>query len=120
VAVLQPEVHAYYLRTGFLGYLSRPYRPEAVEIRRIQQADLSWKWMVKEPGIEGGAVLNRLLEWEYQSSPSNRTTDDLQRTRYVSMEEALQYVGWWIEHVVYGCTHPPACERCNWCGWRKT
>lgn len=68
---------------------------QSVEIRKIHQRDGSWLWFVRQSHLVEGPVLNRLLEWEYNSLPSSRDADELDRTRYVSLDEAMTYVWKW-------------------------
>ncbi len=66
--------------------------PDELIIARVRQRDGSWLWKVNEADYMDGAVLNRDLEWEWNSLPSSRTDEELQRTRYSSFEEALVHV----------------------------
>lgn len=42
--------------------------------------------------FETGETLNRDGDWEYESSPSNRTEDYLARNRYATVEEAQKHM----------------------------
>jgi len=68
-----------------------------LEIRHIRQRDGKWLWSIKRAALVEGPVLNRDLEWEYNSLPSNRDKEELDRTRYQSCEEALEYVKKYLE-----------------------
>lgn len=45
------------------------------------------RWSIRE----GGAVLSKEDQWEYEPSPSNRDDDFLERTRWDSMTEAAAF-----------------------------
>lgn len=76
--------------------LHKPMRMRTIEVRRIPGLDENGKtvfrWLIRRSETDVGPVLNRLLEWEYNSSPSSRTNEEIERTRYHSMDEAFVYL----------------------------
>jgi hypothetical protein len=72
--------------TGFLFEVPQGSRMRHVEIRiRIRPGNPE-SWAVVG---EGSSVLSRDGDWEYESLPSNRTDEFLQRCRYGSYAEAF-------------------------------
>ncbi len=61
--------------------------------RRIQPNGESL-WSISDSQSRGN-VLNKSLEWEYESSPSNRDNDFYTRTRFSSPEDCLRIYREW-------------------------
>ncbi len=95
--ILRREIHSYYVPTGLEDLHGMYNVLAAVVVSRIKQRDDRWMWFVKQAHLSDGSVLNRDLEWEYNSLPSNRDNEELQRTRYTTLDEAMEYVERYIE-----------------------
>lgn len=65
--------------------LPGPYKPQ-ITAHRMRQFDGSIKWAVRK----GSEVLNKKGKWEYEPIPSSRTDKFLERTRFDSLESAIE------------------------------
>lgn len=60
----------------------------AVKVERRTDRHGFHRWAV----CKYGSVLNKQSEWEFEPQPSGRTDDFLARTRFVSVQEACDYI----------------------------
>jgi hypothetical protein len=92
---MKVEINSYFVKTGHLHGL--PSDDDGVVVSRIKQRSGEYLWFIKMASLVEGPVLNRDLEWEYNSLPSARRDEELQRTRYASVEEALGVIKMLVE-----------------------
>jgi hypothetical protein len=82
IKALEDQLH---LATTFKYLVPATSRIALIEIIKQHQRDLSTKWAI----VDSGYTLNKLGEWEFQSMPSSRTSEYLERNRYDSYADAV-------------------------------